>query len=122
MFMSDAATTPSPTAQPNPDAGGPGMGSRVGRLLDLVRKLIDYGKGLAATLQQRSTTGDPDLALLPFGTRDLGLILARITRGLHRANALEARVVSRAAYLDAGPKAPSTSAQRKPRAQPAPRH
>jgi hypothetical protein len=61
-------------------------------LLDLVRKLIDYGKELAATLNQR-TADDPYFAVLTFGTNDLALILARITRGLQRAIALEARLV-----------------------------
>jgi hypothetical protein len=61
-------------------------------LLDLVRKLIDYGKELAATLDQR-TADNPYFAVLTFGTNDLALILARITRGLQRAAALEARLV-----------------------------
>jgi len=61
-------------------------------LLDLVRKLIDYGKELAATLNQR-TADNPYFAVLTFGTNDLALILARITRGLQRAFALEARLV-----------------------------
>jgi hypothetical protein len=61
-------------------------------LLDLIRKLIDYGKELAATLNQR-TAENPYFAVLTFGTNDLALILARITRGLQRAAALEARLV-----------------------------
>ena len=61
-------------------------------LLDLVRKLIDYGKELAATLDQRAAD-NPYFAVLTFGTNDLTLILARITRGLQRAFALEARLV-----------------------------
>jgi hypothetical protein len=65
-------------------------------LLDLIRNLIDYGKELAATLNQRATD-NPYFAVLTFGTNDLALILARITRGLHRANALEARLVRLAA-------------------------
>ena len=42
-----------------------------------------------------SSAPPADLApvTLPFGTGDIGLILARITRGLLRASALEARVV-----------------------------
>src|SRR5271165_2305845 len=67
--MSDPAATP--VASPV---------SRFRRVLDVVRKLIDYGKELATTLQQRAAT---DLAAVtfPFGTRDISLILARITRG-----------------------------------------
>jgi hypothetical protein len=107
---------------PVPDPVAPGdKPGRFGRLVDLVRKLIDYGKELAATLQQR-TTSDLAPVTLPFGTGDIGLILARITRGLLRASALEARVVelAAAAHPDAPPKPPRAPAQRAPRApQPA---
>ncbi len=48
-------------------------------LLDLVRKLIDYGKELATTLNQR-TAENPYFAILNFGTNDFALILARLTR------------------------------------------
>ena len=61
-------------------------------LLDLVRRLIDYGKELAATLHQR-VADNPYFAPFNFGTNDLELILARISRGLQRANALEERLV-----------------------------
>jgi hypothetical protein len=80
-------------------------------LLDLVRKLIDYGKELAATLHRRAAD-DPYFAPFNFGTNDLALILARITRGLQRAAALEERLVNLAAH----PQRQSTAAQqRKPR-------
>jgi hypothetical protein len=72
------------------------MPSRLGRVLSLVRKLIDYGKQLAGTVQLRATT--PGFALLarPFGTADLAVIIARITNGLRRAAALEATLCRRA--------------------------
>jgi hypothetical protein len=89
--MSAAAETTAPTSQP----------SRSGRLLALVRKLIDYGRELAATIRQRTVT-EPIFAKVHFGTTDLALIFARITRGLHLANVLEARVLRRADRLDAG--------------------
>jgi hypothetical protein len=60
-------------------------------LLDLVRKLIDYGKELTATLHQRAAD-TPHFALIHFATDDLALILARISRGLLRAQALEQRL------------------------------
>jgi hypothetical protein len=104
--MTAAATTPTPTTEP----------SRAGRLLDLVRKLIDYGKELAATLRHHSATIDLAAATRPFGTRDIALILARITRGLLLADALEARVVSNAARLDAAPRPRATPAAAKPAA------
>jgi hypothetical protein len=81
-----------------------------------VRKLIDYGKELAATLQQRATNADLAAVTLPFGTRDIALILARITRGLLLANALEGRLVELAARPEAPPKPPRAPAQHAPRA------
>jgi hypothetical protein len=94
--------------------------SRFARLLGLVRKLIDYGKELATTLQQRATNTDLTVLTRPFGTSDIALILARIICGLHRANALEARVVALAARAHVPPTPSRAPAQRAPRApQPA---
>ena len=103
--MSAAATVPDPPTQL----------SRSARLLGLVRRLIDYGKELAATIRERVVT-DPISVRCGFGTVDVGLILARIARGLHRANALEARLLSKAHRLDAPPRrAASPSSPRLPR-------
>jgi hypothetical protein len=108
--MSAAANAPDPPTQP----------SRSARLLGLVRTLIDYGKELAATIRERVVT-DPISVRCGFGTVDVGLILARIARGLHRANALEARLLSNAHRLDAPPRrAASTSSPRLPRPAAAP--
>ena len=73
------------------------MPSRISRVLTVLRKLIDYGKQLAAAVQQHATA--PGLASFakPFATADLAIILARITSGLRRAAALEARLCQRAA-------------------------
>jgi hypothetical protein len=73
--------------------------SRAGRLLALVRKLIDYGRELAATLQR-----DPTKRPRHLRATDIALILARITRGLFRAQALEEWVVRNAARLNAPPR------------------
>ena len=66
-------------------------------LLSLIVQLIDYGKQLAATVQQSAAA--PGFARLarPFGTADIAVILARITAGLRRAAALEAALIRRAA-------------------------
>ena len=93
-----AAHLPTPTDEPDPPA--PSRASRSTRLLNLVRKLIDYGKELATTIRQRAVT-DPHDVSRRFGTADIARIVAMITRGLHRANALEDRIVRRAAHLDA---------------------
>ena len=114
--MSAPAAIPVATAVPDPATPGEDRPSRFAHLLGLVRKLIDYGKELAATLQQRATNADLAAVTLPFGTRDIALILARITRGLLRANALEARVVALAARPDAPPAPSRAPAQRAPRA------
>jgi hypothetical protein len=73
------------------------MPSRIGRVLRLVRKLIDYGRQLAGTVER--SAGAPGFAILvrPFGTADLTVILARIASGLRRAAALEAKLCQRAA-------------------------
>ncbi len=72
------------------------MPAAIGRVLRLVRKLIGYGRQLAASVQQHAAT--PGLACFarPFGTADIAVILARITNGLRRAAALEARLSARA--------------------------
>src|SRR5271165_1002423 len=102
--MSAVAIPPAPTNQP----------SRAGRLLDLVRKLIDYGRQLATALQQR--TADLASVTRGFGISDIALILASVTRGLCLANALEARLLQNARRLDAGPAPSGTVPRRRQRA------
>jgi hypothetical protein len=83
MSATEASTDPKP--------------NRFSGLLALVRQLIDYGRHLATTLR-----GNPH----PLGAGDIALILARITRGLLRAEALEARLIRNAARPDAAPAPP----------------
>jgi hypothetical protein len=87
--MSDVPTNP--VARP----------SRAGPLLDLLRKLIDYGTQLAANFRQHGLGPNPSFTARPFGTPHLPLILARIARGLLRASALQARLIRNGARLDA---------------------
>ncbi len=89
--------------------------SRSGCLLALVRKLIDYGQHLAATLRQRAVPSDTTGLARTFGTGDVALILARITQGLHRAGLLAGKITRTAARLDAEPR-------RKPAPTPRARH
>jgi len=106
--MSAAAiSSPTPTNRP----------SRAGSLLGLVREMIDYGRGLTATLHQR-VAADLLSVACNFGTCDLTLILASITRGLLRASALQARLEQSAARLDAEPTRRNPPAQRAPRPEP----
>ncbi len=92
-----AAQAPAPPIEPDPARVAPAMPAALGRVLSLVRKLIDYGKQLAATVQQRAAAPGFALFAKPFGTADLAAVLDRITNGLRRAAALEARLCQRAA-------------------------
>lgn len=95
--MSAAATAPDPRLQPDPNRAGENVPSRIGRLFRVIRKLIDYGKEVASTLQQRASVPEFYLLAGGFGTLDLARIIARITCGLQRAAALEARLREHAA-------------------------
>jgi len=90
--------------------------TRTGRLLGLVRTLIDYGRQLATTLQQRTSATNLADVTRHFGTIDIGQILARIARGLLRAAALETRLSSRLARQPTEPATPSAPSLRQPRA------
>jgi hypothetical protein len=90
-------------------------------LLDLVRKLIDYGKELAGNRHQR-VAENPYFAVFNYATNDLALVMARITRGLLRAAALEERLARLAARPSRKPvhaRSTQQRQQRKPRARPA---
>jgi hypothetical protein len=115
--MQADAEAPTLTTAPDPHRAAAGMLGAIGRVLGLVRKLIDYGKELAGTVQRRAA--DPGFALFarPFGTADLAAILARITNGLCRAAALEARLCRRAARGH-----DLTPAPARPSAMPGPAH
>ena len=89
-----------------------------GRLLGLVRALIDYGRQLAGTLQQRTSATNLADVTRHFGTIDIGEILARITRGLLRAAALETRLDQRLPTCHAAPAAVSAPSHRQPRTAP----
>jgi hypothetical protein len=114
--MSAEAQAPAPTTEPDPHRAGAGIPSGIGRVLSLVRKLIDYGKQLAATVQERASAPGFAFFAKPFGTADLAVILARITNGLRYAAALEARLCARAERgQDLGPAPIRLPAARAPR-------
>ena len=118
--MSAPPTTAVPTNRPDPHQDRPATGadapSRTTRLLGLVRTLIDYGRQLAATLQQRTAATNLADVTRHFGTIDIGEILARIARGLLRAAALDARLTSRLAREPAAPGTLTAPSPRQPRA------
>jgi len=95
--------------------------SRSGRLLSLIRKLVDYGTQLAASFRERPAPNDPRHLVRLYGTSDIALILARIAQGLLRARYLEAKIATAAPHLDAEPKPKLAPSSRTPRAtQPRP--
>src|SRR5579863_2217164 len=96
-FMSAAIHTPAPATDPDPPRPGAAMPPALGRVLNVIRRLIDYGRLFAATLQQRAAAPDFASFARPFGTTDLAATLARIIGGLRRAAALEAALCRRAA-------------------------
>jgi hypothetical protein len=102
-----------PAATPAQDPATAAEPGRFARALDVVRRLIDYGKDLAAAVLQRTPNIDFVARACNFGTNDIRLIIARITQGLLRAQALEARLERIAPRLDPKPKA--TPSQREPR-------
>jgi hypothetical protein len=115
--MSTAATAPStePTIQP----AATDQPSRAAHLLGLVRRLIDYAKDLAAAFQQPGAITRLADHARGFGTADIARILARITSGVLRAEALEARLVRSACQPDAEPRPVGTPSPRTPRLGPA---
>jgi len=107
--------SPRPDPQPDrPDAGAP---PRVTGLLGLIRRLIDYGTKLADALRHPAAGPNaPAATRIAFGTGNIALILASITRGLLRATALEDRLTRRAASgKDLGISPTSAPSPRQPR-------
>jgi hypothetical protein len=88
--MSAAPLTAEPTAIPGPQDQGK---SRHGPLLGLIHKILDLGRDLAAALQRQNTPLPSTPIARRFGTNNLALIIARITRGLCLAAALQARLL-----------------------------
>lgn len=90
MFMHAASTAPATADQARDSAPAD---PRRGRLLGLVRKLIDYGRELAASLHGSGTSTPPPRVAYRFATLNIALIINRITRGLMIAAALERRLL-----------------------------
>lgn len=120
MFVSDAPTSAGLAEAPAPRrdrarAGG-SEPSPTGPLLDLVRALIDFGIAVVTTLRRGASTETLALVTRRFGVRDVDVIIARITRALQLAAALEARLISGAAPWQLVPGGFRMPAPRKPRA------
>lgn len=118
--MTAAAATAETIQNPDPpqDQAPAVAPTRTARLLGVLRALIAFGKQLAATVQNLpagATEAHIDIAVR-FGTYSIALILARITRGLQLAGALETKLALRENRPD-----PVRTAPARPRSSPKPR-
>ena len=99
-------------------AAHPEHPTRSARLLSLVRRLIDHGRQFVATLRQAAAPTGHDTfnrgLRSRFGTLDIALIIARITRGLCLAAALEDRIAASASRLDRPRPVPAAPPQPRP--------
>jgi hypothetical protein len=96
-------------------AASTGRAGCTARLLGIVRRLIDYGRQLAGTLQQNPTAFEPHAFQHKFGTADITLILRRIARGILLAVALEAKLLVR---VDRPERSPAPTSDPAPDAEP----
>lgn len=122
--MTAAAATAEPAQNPDPpqDPAPAVAPTRTARLLGVLRALIAFGKQLAATVQNPpAAEAHIDIAVR-FGTYSVALILARITRGLQLAGALETKLALREHRPDpvrtVPARPPSSPKPRTPRTKP----
>lgn len=112
--MSAALTTAGLSTRPDPLQDRPGAGAdtpnRFGRLGGLVRRLIDYGKEFAAALRDPDPVVNAVAVAKDYGIIDFALILLRVTRGLMRAAALEAKLLRLAARRERAAPTPRAGA------------
>ncbi len=116
-----AANTAEPAHHPDPPQDRPAapLSTRTTRLLGVLHALIAFGKQVAGALQSDPLDAEARFGVIHrFGTLRIKLMLARITRGLLLAEALEAKLALRADRPDPvrTPRAPrEPSSPRKPR-------
>jgi hypothetical protein len=108
--MSAPASPSTPTAAPT-GAKAEWAALSTLLLLIIIRLVIAWAEGRAASLRQRTETTD---LMRTFGTTDTALILERLTVGLQRLRALEEKVRRSVAGLDTDPQLESTSAASSP--------
>ena len=107
--MSAQASLSSPTTAPTGAMAGCATPSTL-LLLFIIRLLIAWAEGVAASLRERTETADLTGLVRAFGTTDTALILQRFTHGLQRLRALEAEVLRGPPGLDADPQLESSTA------------
>ena len=95
--MHAAPTTAALPNAPDPDTADQDTTQvplRTSMVLVLLGKLIGYGKELARSLKQGAPAQFVLTVAMHFGTRDLALILRRISRGIRLATALQTDLVN----------------------------
>ena len=108
---------PAQTPDPQQDPAPAPQSARTIFLLTVVRALITFGKELSAALQHSAGAAKvPFDVAVRFGTCNIALLIARVTRGLELAAALEAKLTLRAHRSDPVRTAPTrrSLAARKP--------
>ena len=97
--MQHEPSTAGQASKPDPHQDRPGdaVPKNIAQLLYVVRILLEFGRHLAATLESRAARPGFSLIARPFGTANLPVILAHLTRGIMRAIALESLLLKRAA-------------------------
>jgi hypothetical protein len=87
------------TSPPDPPQHQPGktVPANIAQVLHILRVLLGYGRHLAASIEQRSTTRGFSFIARCFGTAKVAVILAHLCRGIMRAVVLERLLLARAA-------------------------
>ncbi len=117
--MSAQASLSSSTTAPTGAEAGCATPSTL-LLLFIIRLLIAWAEGVAASLRERTETADLTDLVRAFGTTDTALILQRFTHGLQRLRALEAEVLRGPPNPDADPLLASSTAAASARSPSAP--
>jgi hypothetical protein len=112
--MSARASLSSPTTAPTGALADCAAPSTL-LLLFIIRLLIAWAEGVAASLRERTETPDLTGLMRAFGTTDTALILQRFTQGLQRLRALEAEVLRGPPGLDADPQLDRTYPRNSPK-------
>ncbi len=114
-MSAQASLSPSTTAPTGAEAGCATL-----LLLFIIRLLIAWAEGVAASLRERTETADLIDLVRAFGTTDTALILQRFTYGLQRLRALEAEILRGPPNPDADPLLASSTAAASARSPSAP--
>src|SRR5487761_2632320 len=97
MNPADATAGLSPPPDPSPDRAQKPVPQNIADVLTLLHILLAYGRHLAATLEHRAAARGFSVIAQFFGTARVPAILARLSRGILRAMALERVLLARAA-------------------------